>query len=922
MKPKISFHHLLAGLSFLVSFIVFAQTVAPTTSFWDCGEFISCSYTMGVPHPPGAPLYVLLGRLFTMLPLFDDIGLRLNIFSALISAVTVTLTYLSTVLLLARWQIPSGKSGGEIRFSETHKASAPDPTDRRSGLPHAEFRHLGAFVGALTLAFTDAFWFNAVEAEVYSLSLFFTACVVWLILVWDRQPASRGGDRLLLLIAYLIGLALGVHLLSVLALVTVFLLIFFRTSKLTVRSFGLFTVMGLATMVVVYPGVVIGIPWLMNEFSASAPFFVGGVLVFLAHRAVSRKKRVLALFVQAVMLVLVGYSSYTALYIRSGKDPIIDMNDPEVPARFASYLNREQYGDIPFLQRRAPVWEYQVRKMYLRYFGWQFIGKGDARSRYGLLAETISLNGLLGLPFLLGLIGMVHHFRRDWPRAVSILALFLMTGLVIALYLNQADPQPRERDYAYAGSFFAFAIWIGIGASALLAAVGRAVRRLPSALRVATLAAVFPMLLAAVPLKLLAFNYESHDRTGNYVASDYSYNILQSCAPNAILFTNGDNDTYPIWYLQYVEGIRPDVRVVCLALLNATWYIKQLRDVAPTVPISYTDDQLERLQPMLWPEPRTIKIGVPSDSVSRYLKEEEDNLSPTLDEPPALVFEMAATNRFGDRPVILIQDRVLLHIIAENRFDRPLYFSATVANTNMLGLNNGARKADSKNYLRMDGMAFQIMPYGVAGDFIAPARLENNLVNTFRYRGLDDPQVHLDFRTQGLLQNYRMAFFRLANHYLRTGANAKAADTLDHMEERLPEMTLPIRNHNTKLMLGEMYFRAGRPQELAKRLAALEQRTLPERDLLTVASFYSQYLQDHDKAETLAFSVMQSSPNSTAVLNWLTGFYMQTRQFKRGLAGIKRWLQLNPGNQQALSYLQQLTLKSSDSSSHEVERNL
>jgi hypothetical protein len=392
-------------------------------------------------------------------------------------------------------------------------------------------------------------------------------------------------------------------------------------------------------------------------------------------------------------------------------EPAINENAPNTPERFVSYLNREQYGDIPLTDRRAPVWAYQIKKMYVRYFGWQFIGQGTALGSDGYIADIISTQGLMGLPFIVGLVGMFYHFSKDRKKAFSILTLFVMTGVAIAIYLNQEDPQPRERDYAYVGSFYAFSIWIGIGAGAILELVMDYIKSNLVLRRIGIVSTV-ALLLVAVPVNLMSHNFESHDRTGNYVAYDYSYNILQSCAQDAILFTNGDNDTFPLWYLQYVENIRPDVRVVNLSLLNTPWYIKQLRDEEPKVPIELTDAQIDKIGAQLWREPKMYNIKVPRESVVEYVKNEKDSATPDLEsvpENPAIRFELSATRDINGYPVLLVQDLMVVHIIGANKFRKPVYFAVTVSPTNTLGLDNRANKPGLENYLRMDGLTFKVM---------------------------------------------------------------------------------------------------------------------------------------------------------------------------------------------------------------------
>lgn len=883
-------NRIIAAIIFLIALIVYGRTVAPTTSYWDCGEFITCAYILGVPHPPGAPLYILVGRIFTMLPFFDDIGLRVNILSVIVSAFTVMFTYLIIVRLLREWR------------------GIPETVEQKI------IMYTGGVIGALAFAFSDSFWFNAVEAEVYAVSMFFTAIVVWLILVWSEKAETPASDRIILLIVYLMGLATGIHLLNVLAIFTIGLIIYFKKKEFNVASFLMAALAMVAAFAAIYPGVVKGIPWVLKEFSFVALAALVLALFVAIFYAIKNQQRILSLVLMSLMLVVVGYSTYTAIYIRSNLHPAINENDPSVPERLVSYLNREQYGDIPLTERRAPLWEYQIKKMYIRYFGWQFIGKGTTIGDDNYIVETISTRGLMGLPFLVGLIGMFYHFNRDWKRAFSILALFIMTGVAIAVYLNQEDPQPRERDYAYVASFFAFALWIGIGASAVVELIFLSFTR-SMALRKLAAALTIILLFLAVPYKMIAFNYHEHDRTGNYVAYDYSYNILQTCEPNAILFTNGDNDTFPLWFLQCVYNIRRDVRVVNLSLLNTNWYIKQLRDEEPKVPISYNDKQIDELQAMLWPEPKRLKIEVPREKVLEYLQKGEDNttLKPEdVPQNPAISFELANTKTISGHPVILVQDRMVLHIIAANKFEKPIYFAVTVSPENMLNLDNRRNVKGQDNYLRMDGLAFRVIPYGGPRDFISPQKLQTNLFEKFQYRNLNNPEVYYNDNILGLLQNYRSAFLRLTNYYQLTApadetANEKALAVLDKMNEVMPEEVVPLRNYQLSVQFGRMYADAGRPQELRRRLEQIPKiYTLEPMDKLYLAEFYSQYLKDTAKAESLAVAVLNESPQTSQAYGWLAAYYTRSQQYKQAAAILEKWLQQNPTDSEAKAELTRL----------------
>jgi len=749
-------HRYVATAVLLISLGMYFSTIAPTTSFWDCGEFIACSYTLSVPHPPGAPFFLLLGRLFTMIVPLPDIGLRVNTLSALLSGFTVLLTYLTIVRLTRRW------------------------IGREQTVRDQIVLYGSGAIGAIAFAASHSFWFNAVEAEVYAISMFFTALVVWLAVRWMDESDRPGATRYLLLIAYFVGLATGVHLLNVLALSPIVMLIYFQKYRFNWKSGIAALGISFLAILIVYPGLISGIPKLLRGGIHDLVFLLVAAVVAFAL-AVRYRRSVIAVVLASVLLVVIGYSTYLVIYIRSNQNPIINENQPDTVERLISYLNREQYGAVGpiavqtvapsmrarmrnsgaimmslggnkvlrfhILERKAPLWKYQINRMYIRYLAWQyFIGEHGE---------------VLIFPFILGLMGMLWHFWRDWKRASVVGLLFLLTGLAVIIYLNQEDPQPRERDYAYVGSFFAFAIWIGMGVAALVEFVGDFFRKRSMATRGAISIAVVALLVLLVPVNMLAANYHTHNRSGNYVAWDYSRNMLESCDPNAIIFTNGDNDTFPVWYLQVVEKVRPDVRVVNLSLLNTDWYIKQLRDDKPRVPVAFSDRDIDlRLtgrsdQALLlryWPKGRRQwKIATPDGEM-------QWEVPATMYIPTGLPNETA-----GEPNFLRVQDIMILHIIEQNKWKRPIYFAVTVSQQNMLGLSP---------WLSMEGLVFRLHP-----DKVAPVdaeKMRQNLFVTYagHYRNLDNPKIFLFDNIITLLQNYRSAFLQLAFTYYREASRA------------------------------------------------------------------------------------------------------------------------------------------------------
>lgn len=817
-------------LTLVITVAAYLLTLAPTASFWDCGEFIACSYILGIPHPPGAPLYLLLGRIFSLLPLANDIGWRVNLISALASVATVLLTYLIILQLLRQFR------------------------DEKPGWPEAA----AAAIGALAFAFSDSFWFNAVEAEVYALSMFFTAMVVWLILRWAEHHTEDTSAKYLLLIAYFIGLATGVHLLNVLAIPVICLIIYFKRRPFSWPSFfGVMVLSGMA-LLIVYPGIVKGIPAIIENFGAAALIMV--LLAALAATAWASRQNhpVPATVLLGLLLICLGYSTYISIFIRSNLDPTIDENDPETVTELVGYLNRAQYGSEDIItqlaERKAPFWDYQIKEMYLRYLGWQFIGRSDNPAR---VHDTIQLEGLAGLPFLCGLLGMYYHFRRDWRRATAVAILFLLTGLAIIIYLNQPQPQPRERDYSYVGSFFAFALWIGFGAYALLQAATQ-FKNDRRFMRVVMAGAI----TLAVPVNLFQHNFYTHDRKGNYTAPDYAYNLLNTCEPNGILFTNGDNDTFPLWYLQQVEGIRRDVSVVNLSLLNTDWYIRQLRDREPKVPIGLTDSMLDSIGIIEWPTTRVISIEATNEEdFQKYLAEVSHYYPTDSLQKQGRVMHIEIGPTYAGR-FLRIQDYMIYEIISANQFRRPLYFGFNVPAHNRAGLTP---------YLRTDGMALKLMPF--RGVPYSPPALRHNLLEVYRYRGLNDPKVYLDDQAQGLMQSYRAHFLTLAWHYLKWHQQNEALALLHRMEELMPEDVLPLNSLNAFFQIGQLYAQAGDSTELQRRLSfALRHFALAPQQKLEIATCYANDLGQASRAESLVKSILQGNPNFKPAEMWLQQF--------------------------------------------------
>jgi len=816
----------LAAVLFIAAEILYLATMAPTFSFWDCGEFIATAYTLGIPHPPGSPLFLLLGRLFTMIPLFTDIGARVNLISTLASAASVSLTYLIIVrlIMLYRKSDPAG-------WSMAEKVSA----------------YGSAVIGALALAFSDSFWFNAVEAEVYAASSLFTALIVWIILRWYDEAPRPGNERWLLRVMYMIGLSIGVHLLSLLAVFPVALLYYFKKHKVTVKSFALLCLASSGLFFLIYIGIIKGLPIIFQLTSWPGFFLFLALLIYGTWYSHKHRMPLLNTFLVSLFLIIIGYTSYALIFVRAQAGPPINENNPSTPTVFFSYLNRDQYGDMPLWPRRwspEPVHQYfyeqyssdldyfltyQMQKMYFRYFGWQFIGL-----EHDMEGAGVDWSVLWGLPFLVGLVGAVTHFRRQWKMGLVVTALFVFTGAALVIYLNQTEPQPRERDYSYVGSFFAFALWIGIGvesiwqmASERLKGKGRNTQLILASL---TVTAAFLLING----RMLQANYRVHDRSGNYVPWDWAWNMLQSCEKDAILFTNGDNDTFPLWYLQEVEGIRTDVRVVNLSLANTGWYLDQLKNSRPRgakpVALSLSDGEIADIT---YVPIDSVDAVLPSFPARQQLVREASQRGGSLPAEPqdTMTWLLKPGLTYDGQGYLRPQDIAVYEILMNNFSTRPIYFALTVDPESMIGI---------ENYLRLDGLAYRVVPVKSADpmSFVDPVLLYRNLVGVYRYRNLNNPKVFLEETARRLCGNYTPLFVRLAlelaadpageisvheaNGSLRTlRRGALALEVLDKSSQLLPLAQYPLNPELAGSVIA-LYVRLGEKQKASSYIKYLE----------------------------------------------------------------------------------------------------
>ncbi|MFN2378701.1 MAG: DUF2723 domain-containing protein [Bacteroidales bacterium] len=995
------FYNIAAGwAAFLIAAVTYLMTVEPAMSLWDCGEYILSGYKLEVGHPPGAPTFMLLSRFFSLFASdLDNVALMVNIMSALASAFTIMFLFWSVTHLARKIVIPEGveESAGRI------------------------IAILGAgLTGALAYTFSDTFWFSAVEGEVYATSSLFTAVTFWAILKWENEAGRPYADRWLIFIAYMVGLSVGVHLLNLLAIPAVICVYYFkkftfswkglttsliisvlilafimyglipgfvflasRIELVTVNSLGLPYNSGFFVLIIAFViSIILAIRYTMSGADRnrmalfafltllfSGAWTIGGnpilnILIIAAFGAgiwyfAGSNRVVLNTFLTSILVIMIGYSSFSVIMIRAAAQPPMNQNNPSTAFSMLYYLNREQYGSRPLVsgpyynaplesyeedkptyspvdgkykitnRSIEPVYDerfvtlfprmwsqdpghvriykqwvpvkgkpvrisspegegrieykptfgenlsfmftYQAGFMYFRYFMWNFAGRqndiqstggpfngnwlsgipfidnprlGPQESLPGGLKNVPSRNVYYLLPLLLGLAGLYYQLNRDIRNFWVVTLLFIMTGLAIVVYLNQYPNQPRERDYAYAASFYAFSIWIGMG----VLFVWDILSRVTGQKLAAPLAVIIS--LAAVPALMASQNWDDHDRSGRYTAPAIARNYLESCAPGAILFTNGDNDTFPLWYTQEVRGIRTDVRVCNLMLFNTDWYIEQMKKQAYeseplplTLPIEKYYDGVnnqvfiyERINEPVeikkvidfiasndpgtrltlqngeqrdYIPTRTIRIPVDREKVLRsgtVKPEDADLIVPWID--------ITLTGNS-----ILKSQMMTLDMLAHNDWERPVYF-ATGYHNDAFGL---------EEYFQLEGSAYRLVPikshnnswldYGRIDTDI----LYDHLINRFNWGNARDTDVYLDYyhvRTFTVVRA-RLNYARLAKALAEEGDNSRALEVLDYVMDELPLEQLPWDMFMPDII--DAYLQAGATQKALELSSEMEE---------------------------------------------------------------------------------------------------
>lgn len=917
-----------AALVFVISLTTYLMTVQKTVPFWDCSEFTAATVYQQVPHPPGAPLFLMIGKLFHQFIPFGDPGWRVNLVSVFATAFSVLLLYSITVMAISNIR---GK--------------------RPETFAEALAVYGSAAVGALAFNFSDTLWFNGVESEVYAASTVFVAVIVYLMMRWNEEADNPGHERYLLLIAYLIGLSTGVHLLSVLTIFSITMVVYFRKYEVTVRSFAIMTVIGLLVFALVYPGIVKYFPALLGgDLPMRTPakeyvvkdsplmIFVAILLLGGAGYGVwyGRKKShpVIGLVCSAFLLMVVGYSTYTQILIRSNANPPMNENAPTNLNALVSYLGREQYGDAPTWPRRyqqegyfvqeykkygewypptieraeradgsaIPIpkftkvnfageinylFSYQIYQMYIRYFLWNFVGRmsdiqnappawfsaeGADVINYGSGYASWYPVRFFALPLLFGMLGLIFHFSRDRRMAFVHLIMFLMMGVLAAIQQNQQNPQPRERDYFYVGSFMVFCMWIGIGVYGLIENLFKTDIKAVGSIAIVAVAIVL------VPVNMAIGGWRAHDRSGNYMPFDYAYNILQSVEKDAILFTNGDNDTFSVWYMQDVMGVRRDVRIVNLSLGNTLWYVNQLKNQSPwgakKVPLSFSDESIQQTDEY---DPRALSTPVGGAMETEISVREE--IMRQYEQPTGLPVNMteklpdSVANKihkikmtfqgmpYGEeegkpRFVFRIQDQLVRDIVVQTAFERPVYYSGSVGGDALCGL---------EKYFRMEGLAYRICPVPQStprgSQVVNPDVMDKTILNIlpfdevhnephygFKLRNLNNPRAFFDETNRHpAVANFRNLYFNYANFLLYESNNPqKASAVLDTMNKYISVEQFPL-FFPQYYQMALLYDKAGSKQQAAKyaRMAAEVSERLIANPRMVDADPYSRAFDPH-----------------------------------------------------------------------------
>ncbi len=1024
------YNNIIGWVVFAIAAYTYLSTIEPTASFWDCGEFIACTHKLEVGHPPGAPTFMLFGKIFTLFAGNDvtKVAMMVNAMSALASAFTILFLFW-TISRLVFKIVSKNNRNYELSVAEQIAILA------------------SAAVGALAYTFSDSFWFSAVEGEVYASSSLFTALVFWAILKWEEEDDtdSVSAWRWIVLISYLIGLSIGIHLLNLLVIPAIVYVYYFKKYKFSWKGFIYAGIIGMALLgfvqSILIPKIVklladsevfvvnkLGLPFssgivlffvllistivlfIMYSHTKEKRYYQYGFYTFIAFAVLSTfsglsgmgifmrmlvfggiiygikklKDHLLAFNITMMSLaaLLIGYSTFFVIVIRSQANPPMDENDPENTPNLLSYLLREQYGDWPILygqyynappkssnyykdidpifakdektgkykivndgKKAIPTYEeefctifprmwsnrsdhvagyrywgdvvnnhrtinkmnengemesievptfkanlifflrYQLGYMYFRYFLWNFMGRqndvqgltgnpleGNAISGIGFIDDFLlggdgysqlktyalehnkARNELYALPLLLGLLGMFYNYKKSKPIAWIVFLFFFFTGIAINIYLNPTPYQPRERDYAYAGSFYVFAIWIGMGVLFLYELIKEFASAKISAIAASLLSLIAPAIMAKE-------EWDDHDRSKRTLARDCAIMYLESCEKNGILFTNGDNDTFPLWYAQEVEGIRTDVRVCNLSLFQTDWYINQMRrkayesdpmpltlapekyaysnrDVVYLIEQTKNEMNLKEVIDFVASDDPQNKFPIGNGKYLDYIPTKSYYID--VDTAQVIKNKVVVEKDYSKitkkiafrlgRNYITKNDLMVLDLVAHNNWSRPIYFAVTTGSEAYVGL---------QDYFQLEGLAYRFVPIQqtsedkMVGGRVNTDRMYDIVMNKYQWGGMDKKGVYLDENCLRMAGNIRMQITILVHALIREGKKEKAKKVLDYMMSKIKEENVPY--DPAVFTIAACYYQIGdtaKANELSKKLF-----DIMEHDLMV----YNQY---------------------------------------------------------------------------------
>jgi len=782
----------------LFSLIIYYLTKAPTLSFWDCGEFIACSKILGVPHPPGYPLFTLIGRFSILLPLPFNDAVKVNLISVVSSAAAVYVAY----WLIMRFVIGFEKEIGNI----WQKLAVA----------------VGAFSGSLIIGFSATFWDNAIEAECYGLAMMLMLILCYLLLMWANKIGKPGSGKLMIAICYLSFLSIGIHLTTFLIVPLFVFYMAIKDRKLLV-DWRFWLVWLVLLMVIGQLDIFL--------YGTAIILLVTVIILFTSHRPSYMTKLVLAL----ALATTIGYSTHLYLPMRAAEKPEINENNPDNWDRFASLLERKQYGQ-----------ESMITRMFDRRGSWanQF-GDYPHMGFWGYFKEQYSENWAAFLFFAIGIWGIYEAYRRNKIDGLWLLSLFLASSLGLILYLNFSDGtrgailEVRDRDYFFTPGFMFFGLLFGVGLTGILRDLADWIKGRPERQYLFIAALVLGFLM---PLHTLKANYFTHDRSRNYIPWDYAYNILSSIDENGIVFTNGDNDTFPLWYIQEVENFRKDVRVVNLSLLNTPWYIHQLKDQM-RVPISYTYDQIEGLRPMWDP-----------------VKER----------------------------VWKVQDELVSDIIKTNKWQTPIFFAVTVSDDNKLKLNDN---------MIMEGMGYRIVPEQ-GKNRVDPDKMWHFYMEEFKFRGLEDLSVYKNENDTRLIANYVSGFLQLADTLKRVDKMEEAIEVVEKSIRIFPN------EWRHRAYLTSLYAQEGDIDKIDDVIKEVESDKIVS--VLTSAAQEAHLNKNFKESIELLKMALRYEPNSVMAFNNLLYLESQLGHTEAVDSLAKAWRDQHAGDAAALAKLDNL----------------